>query len=292
MEDNLEQMMTDLEGSTNTERSMSAPETTETASEQTTAPQNTTPQESFFEFESGGKQVKVPQNDPRVKQWLQMGYSAPTRFGQLNQEVEKYKTQIKDYEGKFKSYEPFQQIDEWAKQNPDKWQQIETLYREQLSGSPQAQQTQLPPEVIQKLDEHGKILNDWKQEKEIQRADRADQGYNQEMESIRKQYPNLDFYTPDETENSLEAKILDHALAKQIPSFTAAFRDYFHDNLIKMAEEKGRESSGKTLAKTKSLGLQGKSPAPTRQNQMPSNLRKLNYDQILQEAMRIEGIAD
>lgn len=264
MADEIDEIISGLDASTNEERPMSAPESLET---QAPAVQQPEPQE--FSFNADGRDIRVPLNDPRIKQWAAMGYSAPTRMGQLNQQIQKYESQVKEYDSKYK---PFMEMDEWSRKNPEAWQRLDGLWREQLSGMSPQQQAQIPPEVKQKLDAVAEKVEAFEQEKIEQRNIRADQSLDQEIGSIRKTYPNLDLTTPDKNGNSLEYKVLQHGIQNGIPNFTASFRDYCHDQLVKLAEDRGREGAGKSLSRAKNLGLQGRSPAPNGSHGRASNL--------------------
>lgn len=246
--------------------------------QETQAPQ--TPQE--FEFTSFGKQVKVPYNDPRVKQWLSMGYEAPNKFGQLNRELENYKQQA----GRFQEYEKlYKPIDDWARKNPEQWQSLSQNWQEQIN---QNRSQGLPPELMQKLDKHEQILTQVQQQEEARRIQAFDQRLDGEVESIRKENPHLDFSAIDQSGNSLEARILDHGLRNGIPSFRAAFRDYCHDNLVKFAEERGKQSAGRTMSKSTKEGLLGKSSTPSRGS--TPDLKSKNYDQIHEMILESMGL--
>lgn len=245
-----------MDTSTNSEIPMtSGPE--ETLDNAPVAPPQSEIQE--FSFNADGRDIKVPLNDPRIKQWAAMGYSAPNKMGQLNSQLEKLKSENQGYQEKYK---PFMEMDDWSRKNPEAWQKLDQLWRQQLSGMSPQQRADLPPEVKQEIQAIKEGLTEIQQEKVEQRNRVADQTLDQEIGSIRKSYPNLDLHTPDQNGNSLEYKVLQHGIQNGIPNFTAAFRDYCFDHLTKMAEEKGREGAGKQLSKAKSLGLQGKSPAP------------------------------
>lgn len=253
MADELDQIVASMDESTNNEIPMTGapPESSPPPSEPAPSPD--------FAFNADGREIKVPLNDPRIKQWAAMGYSAPQRMGQLNSELQKYQNQLKESETKYK---PFMEMDDWSRKNPEAWQKLDQLWRQQLSGMTPQQQAQLPPEVQQKIDAVAQKVEGFEQERIEQRNRVADQNLDQEIGSIRKSYPNLDFVTPDQNGNSLEYKVLQHGIQNGIPNFTASFRDYCFDQLNKMAEEKGRTGAGQSLTKARNGGLQGKTPAP------------------------------
>jgi hypothetical protein len=251
-----------------------------------TPAQESTPQEFTHEykFKADGKEIAVPYNDPRVQRWLEMGYSAPNRMGKLTQDLEGYKTKLSDYEKKIQGYQPFEQVDQWAKENPEKWQAV----LNQVQASHGQNQSQMPPEFQQKLQGIEKFIQQVQEKEIVQRQQTADQHLDQDIKSIQEKYPNIDFKTPDQTGTSLEYKVVEHGVKSGIPSFRAAFNDYFQDKLMAMAEEKGRESAGKTLQKTKT-GLMPNKVSPSQGRRAP-DLKNLNYDQIEAMALAELGI--
>lgn len=281
MSDDTESILAEVGIETNTETPMSAPEPTETPS----------PQLQEFEFNANGQSIKVPYNDQRLKRWAEMGYSAPNTISRYQQELQSRDARIREYDGKFKDYEtkykPYQEIDTWAKANPQAWQTLEQNWRQQLSGMTPNQVAQLPPEVQQKLEKLEGKFSQIEQKEQVQREQAADHSLESEIQSIRKQNPNIDFGSPRDP-NSLEMQVLNHGIQNGIPSFRAAFRDYFFDQHTQMAQEKGRETAGKALQKTRGLGLPG-SPAPRSKGQAP-DLRKLSYEQINDLALQELGL--
>lgn len=252
---------------------------------------SSSPEEALqeFKFNAYGKEIKVPYNDPRLTQWLSMGYEAPNRFGELNKKLADYDKQLKDYTGKYQQleskYNEFKQIDDWARSNPDKWNALTEQWKQQVS---QMNPVQLPPELQQKLEQHDQILTQFQQEQVARRHQAEDQALGTEIESIRKNYPNLDFDAPDQTGRSLEYRILEYATQNGIPSFRAAFRDYCFDQLTKKAEEQGREKVSRTMSQTTKAGLLGKSPAPKQSAQ--ADITGKNYDQIHEMILQSMGL--
>jgi hypothetical protein len=73
----------------------------------------------------------------------------------------------------------------------------------------------------------------------------ADEKLAQEVQSIREKYKDIDMDSPDENGKSLEAKVLEHAEANGIPSFKAAFNDFYQDQLIARAEAQAKMNVSK-----------------------------------------------
>lgn len=279
MED-IEAVIQEAEASTNNEIPMGedVPRETEQIQE--------IPQE--FKFTAYGKEIKIPHNDPRINQWLSMGYEAPNRFGELNKKIQASEKQLSEWSNKYQQLEQsltsYKDVDNWAKANPEQWQSLTDAWRQQLNQNP----AQLPPEVKQKLEQHDQILNQFQEEQVARKNSAEDQALGTEIESIRKSYPNLDFDAPDQSGRSLEYRILEYATSNGIPSYRAAFRDYCFDQLTKKAEEQGREKVSKTMSQTTKAGLLGKSPAPSRSSQV--NVVGKNYDQIHEMILQSMGL--
>jgi len=283
----IESILSSVDQSTNNEIPMEAtPQETAPAQVEQSAP----PQE--YEFESEGRKYRG--DVERLKRWAQQGVSAPNKIGELAKKLSDYESKFKSYEAYDKTYKP---IDEWAKANPDKWQSLFTSWQQSQYGAPATpqqadatqQQFRIPPELIQKIEAHDQDLSQWKQEKENQKIQMADQSLDSEINSIRKQYSNIDFDAKNQNGSSLEYQILEHATRNGIPSFRAAFRDYCFDQVQKMSESKGRETVG-ISPKTKA-GLLGKDPTPAMDSRKGPDLRSRNYDQIHQLILQDMGLS-
>lgn len=196
-----------------------------------------TPQE--YSFQHQGQEIKAPID--KVLRWAQQGYSAPQRIGELSQK-------LKDFEGKFKTYETYEKtyapIDQWAKENPDKWKALFDGWQQaQFGATPgnQAQPQALPKEVLDKLQQHDQFIQLQQQERIQMREQKADQTLEQEIGGLRKQYSNIDFDSTDESGRTLEYRVLEHATRLGIPSFEAAFLHFNKAQLQQMYQGQGRE---------------------------------------------------
>jgi small-conductance mechanosensitive channel len=249
-----------------------------------TAAQAETPAPTIpeLEFNYKGKQIKTRFDDPKVKQWASQGYDYGQRMQEFTSQREQFENQRKEFSQIEATYKP---IDQWAKANPDKWNALfEGWKRESLAGA--NQQAQLPPEVQQKLQEHDQFLNELKQEKLFQVIQQEDSALDAEIESVKKQFPHIDFSAQTQNGKSLEYRVVEYADKKGINSFADAFYAFNHKNLFNLAEQKGKEAVTQDIQKKTKLGILGKSAAPTRPSGLAQNVESKSYDDLLQEAKR------
>lgn len=239
-----------------------------------------TPQE--YEFQSGGRAVKAPIE--KILGWASQGYNAGNKISQLSKQVEDFQSKQKDWDYYEKNYKP---LDEWAKQNQDKWQSLVNNWQQaQFGNVPQgtnpeaAAQPAIPHELIQKINQFDQRFQQQDQERQVQRDRQADQTLDGEIGNIRKQFSNIDFDAPDQKGNTLEFQILEHATKNGIPSFRAAFRDYCFDKLNSFSEHKGREAASKSSSTKTRSDLLGKPVGAQERSRNAPNTRGMNYDQI------------
>ena len=217
----------------------------------------------------------------KLKQWASMGHGAPTQIGKLN-------ARIKELEGVETKFKQFSDIDNYATSNPDWWKHVEKGWSErntqniQNSDSENSELSLLKNDIASFKSFKDEITN----EKAAQKMKSEDDALNAEIKSIETNYPDLDFATPDETGKSLQTKILEHAEQNGISNYRAAFRDYFHDSLLKMATEKGKESSLKDRQQKTKLGIIGQSKVSTKGLQPVSNLKSKSYDDLMKEGLK------
>lgn len=258
------------------------PAPTETPAESTPAAA-ATPQE--WEVPWNGQSVKAPQD--QVIKWASMGYDYSQKMQAFNQEREAFNSQKSQYDEKYSRYS---EIDQFASQNPEWWEHVEQSWqnREMQQLAPELQEAIKP--YLKELNAVKQFQNEWHKEKLAQQQQHEDAQLDQQIGEIRKQYTDVNFDATDENGQSLEFRILAHANANGLPTFKAAFLDYYHDNLAKIYEGRGRKAVETEYQKRKSLGLLGETPAPA--SQIGAQQRApVSYEQGLQMALQEYGLS-
>lgn len=246
------------------------------------------PAPSEFEFDWNGKQIKVPYTDPRLKQWVQQGYDYPQRMAELNQQRTKWDQERQEFE---KKVSPYKTIDEYARQNPEWWSHVESQWQNRHGQGAAPEGGKLPPEIQNQLKEFSEFKKSIEEKELLQQRQQEDSVLDKEVRSIRDQYKNLDWDTLDpSTGFNLEQRVLDHAVQNGIKSFRAAFRDYNHENLLKLEKERAMEGFTKETQKRTKLGLLGTSPTPLKGIRPAENVKTKSYDDLLREAKDEFGI--
>lgn len=280
----VDSLIESVEGSSNQDRAMSAPEPA------APAPQTV----AELEFTYGDKAIKAPFTDPRVKQWAAQGYDYSQRMAKFNETQAQKEAEWKEREAK---YSPYKQIDEYAQQNPDWWKHVESTWQSRAQAAAgaaadaQSKGFDLPPEVKAEIESLKKFKSDFEAEKAAQREQAEDGKLQGEIQSIRKDYANLDWNTPDSNGQTLEKRVLKHAMENGISNFRAAFRDYNHEKLLELHEHKGRENAIKDVQKRTKLGLLGESSAPRKGLAQAENVKNKSYGDLEREALEELGIA-
>lgn len=276
-------LLSEIEGGGNRDIPMSDPA-------QSAEPEKT-PAEvaSELAFMHGEKEIKIPLSDPKLKQWAQQGYDYSQKMAGFNQERQKWELERQEFE---KKVSPYKTIDEYARQNPEWWKYVEDNWnkREQTSN-PDASTQNIPDWVKQKLETADQFISEVKKERSEQRVKDEDKALTEDIQGLRKQYENLDWDTPDHSGHSLEKRVLKHALDNGIKSFKTAFRDYYHEHLIKLHEERGKEQIGKELQKRSKLGIIGQSPTPKKGINPAEGVKNKSYEDLLREAKEEAGVA-
>lgn len=259
-------------------------------------PMEQAPAVEKYIIKAGGKDIEATKD--QLIEWATRGYTAPNKIGELNKK-------LLDWENKWKTTEPivntYKPVDDFAKQNPDWWAYVMKQWEQRNAWQTQTGQSQqsqggLPPELIQELSTLKEELSGLRQFKdEITTNQRQyqekmqDQALDGEIKSIRQQYPDLDFDALDDNGDSLERRILKHAADIGTASFKAAFRDYYHDELVKRAQEKGKEAVVNSRVKNSKLGLLGETSAPMKTTKS-TNVKGKSYENLLAEAMDEIGL--
>lgn len=275
-------LMEQVENGGSREIPMEQPSARETA-----APAPAAPQE--YEFDYKGQKIKASLADPKFKTWLQQGYDYSQNTAALKKERE-------TWESERKSWDPYKRIDEYAKQNPDWWAQVEQAYQARTQGGPSGASPANPE--LQALNEKLQGLEKFKESFETQqaeaRAKEEDGALDQEIQSIREQFKDLDWTAQDKSGLTLEQRVLKHGMDMGLNGskpghFRAAFRDYNHDHLIQHAKENGLASQTKEIQKRSRLGIIGTSPTPKKGITPAVGVKDKSYNDLMREGLEEFG---
>ena len=236
-----------------------------------------------FKFTARGKEIEA--DEGQIIKYAQQGYDYAQSMNQLklqNDELEK-------------KYGLYKQVDDYATKNPEWWNKVNNSF--QSKDQPVQQASMLNEKIDPAIDELKKQvseLSNFQQEilseRKKHQVEQEDKMLIDEIKSIRTNHSNLDWDSVDANGKSLELKVLEHAQQNKISSFKTAFRDFYHDELVKLAEQKGRELVGKDIQKRTKLGLLGETPTPLKRVQEASNPRRKTYDDLMSEALEELGI--
>lgn len=249
------------------------------------APAPQTPYE--IDFTWNGKQIKVPANDPKARQWASQGYDYAQRMAQFAAERQAFdarQKQIAEIENRYKP------IEDYVKENPSFWDHVLTEW----NGRQARAATSTNDPVAKELSALKNEISEVKQFKQIIETERQQQIYktqdqelDQEIKSIQETYPDLDLKAIDpSTGKSLEYRVYEFGVQKGIRSFKDAFELFNHQHLIKRAEERGKETITKDIQKQTRLGLLGKTSTPMKGVQPTQNVRSKSYDQLFEESLQ------
>jgi len=259
-------------------------------------PQDETPsapqQHSGFAFTVGGKEVKIDLTKDRDKliRWAQQGYEYPTKMSEVNKKIQTYEQKLKEWQDKeaiineYKTkYEP---VDKYIKENPQWWSTVQAQLQ-------QAQNQNKPTDpvinqLIEKVTGLEKVASTYQERAQQAQMQQEDAAYLKELEEVKKQYPEIDLQTVDETGTTLEAKVIQYALENGIRKFTTAFRDYNHDRLVSLAEQRAKEKVANDKVSKTRLGILGISPTPT--TRKTDSVKGKNYNDLAAEALAELGL--
>lgn len=239
-----------------------------------------------WEFDWNGKKI-APDSQEKARTWMAQGYNYSQRMGELNkthaQRMAEAEARAKAAAELEERFSPYSKVDEYAQKNPQWWQHVLKQYEAaQQNGQPvdPALAAVIKPleEKLGKYDAYFQQMEQAKaaeaQAKAAEEQQREDTALVGEIESIRKQYPNIDLSAADPaTGETLELRVLKHAQAIGTGSFKAAFRDYLHDTLVEQAKANGREAIAKEAQANAKKGILGKTPAPVKSGAKPVNTK-------------------
>jgi hypothetical protein len=237
-----------------------------------------------YAIKYGGKEIKAPIE--KILRWAEQGYEAPQKIGDLNKQLESWKSkeqQFKEIESKYKT------VDDYVRQNPDWWQYIQNQYQQSQQQKTQDPNNQYISELKTQFEQQKSVLDTLMKEREETRIQKEDEQYNQNFETLKKQYPKVDFNSVDESGKSLEYRVLEYANKNSINNFTTAFKDYYFDDLMKIKETEAKEKLIKDKQANTKLGILNISSTPT-PKRVSDNVRGKSYSDLEREALQELGI--
>jgi hypothetical protein len=246
------------------------------------------PEVAMIQFTSGGKKIELPMNDPRVQQWLSQGHDYGNLTAKHKQEREVFEAERKKIEALHQTYGP---VDEWVKQNPDAWNRFLQQYQQSQQGNgsqidPNNPLVQHIQNLEKKLGEFSPLLESHK----AQQIEAQDKALDADIESVRKQYPDLDLDAAGDDGRTRMFKVFEHANRNGIKNFKTAFKDLYHDELLQRAVEKGKESELKARQKQTKLGLLTDKSAPAKGVKNAQDYKNKTYQQLIDEGLDELGL--
>lgn len=233
-----------------------------------------------WEIDYRGQKVKADTFD-KFRQWAQQGYDYAQKMADINR-------QRQEFETKYKGFDRYNEVDAFAKQNPDWWKHVEESWNNRSTFGRQDQEAIAP--LLNELNEVKSFVSTLQQERTEEQIRKQDEALTNEMKSIQEKYPDLDFNAVDESGYSLEYRVLKHANEINTNSFRAAFNDYYHDQLTQMAAAKAKADLAKEQQVNAKKGLLGTSPTPKKAVNRAENVRGKSYDSLVQEALAEIGL--
>jgi hypothetical protein len=238
-----------------------------------------------FELTVGGKQIKAKRD--QLIQWAQQGYSAPGQLSKLTRELDSYKKKWTEFEPQYKTLqEKYGPVDEYVRQNPQFWDHVLKSYeqRNQVLGDTSNPLAGMVTDLQKQVQDLIQYKNQIEERQVKHQTAQEDQAYLSTLDEMQKAYPDIDFTSPDEEGRSLEYKVLEYAHENGIKNFKTAFRDFYHEELVKRSESKAKEALLKDKQKNTKLGILGVTPTPTKRTET-KNVRNKSYDDLAQEAL-------
>lgn len=215
----------------------------------------------------GGKKVNEPLE--MVLKRAGLGYHYAQKMNSVNQQLERFKqleTQNKSL-SRWEEYDKYAQANpEWAKHVEDGWNN-----RQNMGQSNQANQELVA--LRNELSELKKFRDEFVNKETQAKLSNEDKQMASEIETVAKTY-GVELAQADEQGRSLEWRVLEHMEKMGLDGsksgqFTAAFKDFYFDNLVALKLEKAKEKQVKDEAQRKEAGILGVSRTP--KGQAPSN---------------------
>jgi hypothetical protein len=263
--------------------------------QQPAPPAGASPQE--LEFTWNGKQIKVPVTDPRAVQWLGQGYDYQQKIAAFKAEQEQFAKQRAELDPLKQRYA---ELEAYVEQNPEWWNHVTQQWEQAKGAQQQPGQPSIDPNhpiarELQSLKAQiGDVLKfkqDSETQKLMQQREQEDRTLNEEIQSIRDSYKDLDWNSAGADGKGMELQVLEYAKSRGISNFKDAFLSFNHDRLIQRARAQGKEDVVKERQKHTKLGLLGETQAPRKgQITHAEDFKHKTYDDLIREGADELGV--
>lgn len=250
-----------------------------TGTEQVTEPEQQTIDE--IEYTADGKVVKESMD--MVKKRASQGY----HYAQKMREIKEKEAQYNEAQTRLQELEKWRELDTYARENPQWREHVEQSWqnRDKIGLDPDNPLSGEVGSLRQDISKLSELVQTLQQDKEQRVQQEQDARLSDEIKSIRGEYKDIDFDAADEDGKSLEYRVIEHANTYGLPTFRAAFRDFYHDELIKMRVEQTKQQIAADREKKRKQGLIGESKTPTMANGFDTSVAGKSYEQLLEEAL-------
>lgn len=235
-----------------------------------------------WEVPWNGRAIKAGEQD--VLKWASQGYDYSQKMAQFNQERAQFE----------QTYKPYQEIDNFARQNPEWWAHVEQTYAQRAQIQQQNMLQKLPDEVrpvfegiLKENQEIKQFVSEFQREKQEAQAREADQQLLGLISNLQSKH-GIDFNSRDEAGQTLEYRVLEFAREKGINDFEIAFNAYYQPHWEKHYTMRAKEQAVKEMQARRESGLLGKAPAPV-SHAAPSRPAR-NYEEAMQFAKQELGL--
>lgn len=244
------------------------------------------PSPELFKYTAAGKEIEEDRDT--VLKRASMGYDYAQKMQSFKQERSTFEQQMAEREAKIRDSENrWSAYDTYSKENPDWAEHVRQSWENRNSFGQSTDSTQmqgLTPELQREMSELRQFKDEFKGFMDSQKREREDAFLNESIDSTRKEYPDIDFsYSDPETGKTLEYKVLEHMQAHGLNNFRAAFRDFYHDQLLARAVTKAKEDTGKQLQERQQKGYITESDTPIGGIQQATNLKNKSYFELVEE---------
>jgi len=233
-----------------------------------------------IKYRASGRDLEEPLET--VIQRAQRGYD----YAQLVEKHKQRESSLGDRESQINEFaKKWQPYIDYASQNPQWAEHVRSSW--ESVAQPGQALSQAPQGQTGEIGEIKAFIEQYKQEKELARQQQEDSALANQIDEIRREYPDVDFGMSDPaTGETLEYKVLKHGQTNGITSFRAAFRDFYHDQLIEKAALKAKETVASTIQQRNRQGYVAESSTPLMGQQNQETPKRRNYFEAIMDGIK------
>jgi hypothetical protein len=233
-----------------------------------------------------GKEIGL--DNPKYRDFAQKGYDYEQKMHQFRVDS---KLKEQEYAKREAKYKELEQINDYAKENPQFERLIQEEWARVQAGQPREVSAQDKVQVLEaRLNQVMDTLTSQKEAEEARRVAEMEASQEGAISKYKESHPDFDWVKKDGEGRTLEDKIGQAMIDNGVSNFQIMADSFLLKEHMDRKTLEGKETVAKDIQKANKLGLGKVTKKPQMAVKKSENVTDKSYDQLIQEGLAELGI--